>query len=395
VSDSKIYLDHNATSPLLPEVENAMNEVAEQAFANPSSPHWAGRNAKFLLEEARDNLANSLGAKSQEILFTSGGTESNNTVLRQLLMNSGEQHIIASAVEHPSVLETCRILGGQPNIQFTELAVDSSGKVDPEKLREVLRPETSLISVMTANNETGNLQPVEEISKIAQENKIPFHTDLVQAYGKMQLDLSLSGVNFASATAHKLGGPCGIGLLYVKQGTAFESLISGGKQERVRRAGTENVVLAVGFAKAVEWYLANQSSLRDRFSKFRDLILNQINKIKGIFLNTDLGNSMPHTLNFGCNRVSAESLLISLDLDGIAVSTGSACSSGAMEASPVLLAMGLSRAEAKSSLRVSWGWSTTEADIDFFCQRLTFHILRLQEKQIIKKTLNNNFLREQ
>ncbi len=385
MSDSKIYLDHNATSPLLPEVENAMNEVAEQAFANPSSPHWAGRNAKFLLEEARDNLANSLGAKSQEILFTSGGTESNNTVLRQLLMNSGEQHIIASAVEHPSVLETCRILAGQPNIQFTELAVDSSGKVEPEKLREVLRPETSLISVMTANNETGNLQPVEELSKIAQENKIPFHTDLVQAYGKMQLDLSLSGVNFASATAHKLGGPCGIGLLYVKQGTAFESLISGGKQERVRRAGTENVVLAVGFAKAVEWYLENQLSLRDRFSKFRDLILNKIEKTKGIFLNTDLENSMPHTLNFGCHNISGESLLISLDLDGIAVSTGSACSSGAMEASPVLLAMGLSRAEAKSSLRVSWGWSTTEADIDFFCQRLTFHILRLQEKQITEK----------
>jgi len=385
VSDSKIYLDHNATSPLLPEVENVMSEVAQQTFANPSSPHWAGRNARFLLEEARDNLANSLGVKSQEILFTSGGTESNNTVLRQLLMNSAEQHLIVSAVEHPSVLETCRILGGQPNIQFTELAVDSSGKVEPEKLREALRPETSLISVMTANNETGNLQPVEELSKIAQENKIPFHTDLVQAYGKMQLDLSLSGVNFASATAHKLGGPCGIGLLYVKQGTAFESLISGGKQERVRRAGTENVVLAVGFAKAVEWYLANQSSLRDRFSKFRDLILNEINKIKGIFLNTDLGNSMPHTINFGCNKVSAESLLISLDLDGIAVSTGSACSSGAMEASPVLLAMGLSRAEAKSSLRVSWGWSTTEADIDFFCQRLTFHILRLQEKQITEK----------
>ena len=382
MSDSKIYLDHNATSPLLPEVENVMSEVAQQTFANPSSPHWAGRNARFLLEEARDNLANSLGVKSQEILFTSGGTESNNTVLRQLLMNSAEQHLIVSAVEHPSVLETCRILGGQPNIQFTELAVDSSGIVEPGKLREALRPETSLISVMTANNETGNLQPVEELSKIAQENKIPFHTDLVQAYGKMQLDLSLSGVNFASATAHKLGGPCGIGLLYVKQGTAFESLISGGKQERVRRAGTENVVLAVGFAKAVGWYLGNQLSLRDRFSKFRDLILNEINKIKGIFLNTDLGNSMPHTLNFGCKKVSAESLLISLDLDGVAVSTGSACSSGAMEASPVLLAMGLSRAEAKSSLRVSWGWSTTEADIDFFCQRLTFHILRLQEKQI-------------
>jgi cysteine desulfurase len=385
VSNSKIYLDHNATSPLLPEVENVMSEVAQQAFANPSSPHWAGRNAKFLLEEARDSLANSLGVKSQELLFTSGGTESNNTVLRQLLLISGEQHLITSAVEHPSVLETCRILAGQHNIQFTELSVDSSGRVEPEKLREVLRPETSLISIMMANNETGNLQPIDELSKIAQENKIPFHSDLVQALGKMQLDLSSTGVDFASATAHKLGGPCGIGLLYVKQGTAFESLISGGKQERVRRAGTENVILAVGFAKAVEWYLENQLSLRDRFSKFRDLILNKIEKTKGIFLNTEVEKSMPHTLNFGCHNISGESLLISLDLDGIAVSTGSACSSGAMEASPVLLAMGLSRAEAKSSLRVSWGWSTTEADIDFFCQRLTFHIQRLQEKQITEK----------
>ena len=385
MSNSKIYLDHNATSPLLPEVENAMNEVAKQAFANPSSPHWAGRNAKFLLEEARESLANSIGAKSQEIIFTSGGTESNNTVLRQLIMNSGEQNLITSAVEHPSVLETCRILAGQPNIQFTELAVDSSGRVEPENLREVLRPETSLISIMMANNETGNLQPINELTKIAQENKIPFHSDLVQALGKMQLDLSSTGIDCASATAHKLGGPCGIGLLYVKQGTAFESLISGGKQERVRRAGTENVVLAVGFAKAVEWYLENQLSLRDRFSKFRDLILNKIEKTKGIFLNTDLENSIPHTLNFGCHNISGESLLISLDLDGIAVSTGSACSSGAMEASPVLLAMGLSRAEAKSSLRVSWGWSTTKADIDFFCRRLTFHIQRLQEKQITEK----------
>jgi len=380
VPNSKIYLDHNATSPLLPEVKNEMSEVAQQVFANPSSPHWAGRNARALLEESRDSLANSLGANSQEILFTSGGTESNNTVLRQLLFSSGKQHIITTGIEHPSVLETCKILAGQPSINFTELFVDSFGKIEPENLLKVLRPETSLISVMTANNETGNLQPIKELSKIAQEKKIPFHTDLVQAFGKIQLDLSLSGVNYASATAHKLGGPCGIGLLYVKQGSFFQSLISGGKQERLRRAGTENVILAVGFAKAVEWHLANQSSLRDRFKKFRGQILKEIKKIKGIFLNTDLGNSMPHTLNFGCKNVSAESILISLDLDGIAVSTGSACSSGAMEASPVLLSMGLSRAEAKSSLRVSWGWSTTESDINYFCRRLTFHIQRLQRK---------------
>lgn len=379
---SKTYLDHNATSPLLPEAAHVMNEVAQQAFANPSSPHWAGRDARILLEDARENLAHSLGAKPQEIFFTSGGSESNNAVIRQFLMKSGKQHLICSAVEHPSVLETCRILADHPNIRFTELAVDSSGRLDPENLCTSIHSETVLISVITANNETGNLQPIEELTEIAHEYEIPFHTDLVQAFGKIEVDLRKSGVDYATATAHKLGGPRGIGLLYVKQGTPFQSLISGGKQERVRRAGTENVVLAVGFAKAVQWYLENRSKLREQFFLFRKSILREIEKLEGIFINTDLDNSLPHTLNFGCHGISAESLLISLDLDGIGVSTGSACSSGAMEASHVLLAMGLSRADAKSSLRVSWGWSTTATEIDFFCKRLTHHILRLQQKNI-------------
>ncbi len=379
---SKTYLDHNATSPLLPEAAHVMNEVAQQAFANPSSPHWAGRDARILLEDARENLAHSLGAKPQEIFFTSGGSESNNAVIRQFLMKSGKQHLICSAVEHPSVLETCRILADHPNIRFTELAVDSSGRLDPENLCTSIHSETVLISVITANNETGNLQPIEELTEIAHEYEIPFHTDLVQAFGKIEVDLRKSGVDYATATGHKLGGPRGIGLLYVKQGTPFQSLISGGKQERVRRAGTENVVLAVGFAKAVQWYLENQSLLLEKYSQFRKSILRKIENFDGIFLNTNLENSLPHTLNFGCHGISAESLLISLDLDGIAVSTGSACSSGAMEASHVLLAMGLSRADAKSSLRVSWGWSTTATEIDFFCKRLTHHILRLQQKNI-------------
>jgi len=379
---SKTYLDHNATSPLLPEAAHVMNEVAQQAFANPSSPHWAGRDARILLEDARENLAHSLGAKPQEIFFTSGGSESNNAVIRQFLMKSGKQHLICSAVEHPSVLETCRILADHPNIRFTELAVDSSGRLDPENLCTSIHSETVLISVITANNETGNLQPIEELTEIAHEYEIPFHTDLVQAFGKIEVDLRKSGVDYATATGHKLGGPRGIGLLYVKQGTPFQSLISGGKQERVRRAGTENVVLAVGFAKAVQWYLENRSKLREQFFLFRKSILREIEKLEGIFINTDLDNSLPHTLNFGCHGISAESLLISLDLDGIAVSTGSACSSGAMEASHVLLAMGLSRTDAKSSLRVSWGWSTTATEIDFFCKRLTHHILRLQQKNI-------------
>ncbi|MAF55884.1 MAG: aminotransferase V [Deltaproteobacteria bacterium] len=380
MSNSKIYLDHNATSPLLPEVSVAMAEVEHLAFANPSSPHWAGRDARILLEDSREKLAQALGTKPQEIFFTSGGSESNNTVLRQLLMTSGEKHIISSSVEHPSVLETCRILAEQQNIQFTELAVDSSGTLAPDDLSAAIRPQTELISLISANNETGKLQSIEELTKIAQQRQIPFHTDLVQAFGKIECNLSTSGIDYATATAHKLGGPRGIGLLYVREGTPFQSLISGGKQERARRAGTENVTLAVGFAKAVEWYLNNQSKLNEQFFKYRQSVLEEIAKLEKIFINTDLENSLPNTLNFGCHGISAESLLISLDMDGVAVSTGSACSSGAMEASHVLLAMGISRAEAKSTLRVSWGWSTSSEDIDYFCARLTHHILRLQAK---------------
>ncbi|MDP6742982.1 MAG: cysteine desulfurase family protein [SAR324 cluster bacterium] len=386
MSNSKIYLDHNATSPLLPEVSAAMAEVEHLAFANPSSPHWAGRDARILLEGSREKLAQALGTNPQEIFFTSGGSESNNTVLRQLLMTSGEKHIISSSVEHPSVLETCRILAEQQNIQFTELAVDSSGTLAPDDLSAAIRPETELISLISANNETGKLQSIEELTKIAQQQQIPFHTDLVQAFGKIECDLSTSGIDYATATAHKLGGPRGIGLLYVREGTPFESLISGGKQERARRAGTENVTLAVGFTKAVEWYLKNQSKLNEQFFKYRQSVLEEIAKLEKIFINTDLENSLPNTLNFGCHGISAESLLISLDMDGIAVSTGSACSSGAMEASHVLLAMGISRAEAKSSLRISWGWSTSSEDIDYFCARLTHHILRLQAKNKTENT---------
>ena len=379
--DKNIYLDHNATSPLLPEAQSAMSEAAEKSIGNPSSPHWAGREAKILLEEARNSLAKSLGVESREIIFTSGGSESNNAVLRQLSVVPGNHHLITSSIEHPSVLETCRILSEQPNISLTELPVDSSGLVNPETLKNAIISQTSLISLMTANNETGCLQPIEELSQIAREHEIVFHTDMVQASGKIKFDLNKSGIDFASVTSHKIGGPRGIGLIYVRHGNSFKSLLTGGKQERVRRAGTENVTLAVGFAKAFEWYLENQKRLKTQNIHFREKVLDRISQIDGFFQNTNLDNSLHHTLNFGFSGVSAESLLISLDLDGVAVSTGSACSSGAMEESHVLLAMGRSRSDAKSSLRVSWGWSTNTDEIDYFLERLTFHTCRLQQKQ--------------
>ena len=378
--DKNIYLDHNATSPLLPEAHAAMSEAAEKSLGNPSSPHWAGREAKILLEEARDSLARSLGAEPREIIFTSGGSESNNTVLRQVSVASGEKHLITSTIEHPSVLETCRILAKQPNISLTELPVDSSGLLQPESLKENIISQTSLISLMAANNETGCVQPIEELSQIAQEHEISFHSDMVQASGKIKIDLNKSGIDFASVTSHKIGGPRGIGLIYARHGTTFESLVTGGKQERVRRAGTENVTLAVGFAKALEWYLVNQERLQKQNNDFREKVLDKISAIEGFFHNTNMDHSLHHTLNFGFYGISAESLLISLDLDGVAVSTGSACSSGAMEESHVLLAMGRSRSEAKSSLRASWGWSTTADEIDFFVDRLSHHTHRIKQK---------------
>ena len=380
--DNNIYLDHNATSPLLPEAQTAMNNASGRSIGNPSSPHWAGRDAKILLEESRESLAKSLGAEPREIIFTSGGSESNNAVLRQLILASGEQHLITSTIEHPSVLETCRILAKQPNISLTELPVDTSGLINPESLKNEILSQTTLISLMAANNETGCMQPIGELCKIAREHEISFHTDMVQTSGKIKLDLNKSGIDFASVTSHKIGGPRGIGLLYARQGTSFESLVTGGKQERVRRAGTENVTLAVGFAKALEWYLENQERLQKQNTHFREKVLDIISNIDGFFQNTNLDQSLHHTLNFGFSGISAESLLISLDLDGVAVSTGSACSSGAMEESHVLMAMGRSRAEAKSSLRVSWGWSTKEDEIDYFLDKLTHHIHRLRHKQL-------------
>ncbi len=381
MQNSKIYLDHNATSKLLPEVASTMNELSQSSLANPSSPHWAGREARNILEDSRAQLANYLGVKPREIFYTSGGSESNNTVIRQLLLIEGKKHLISSPVEHPSVLETCEILAKQQNIEFTKLNVNSKGEISTEELRKEIRPETFLISVMSANNETGNLHPIEELCKISKEKNILFHTDITQSFCKINFDLGKIGADYATATAHKIGGPCGIGLLYVKDKTPIYSLITGGEQERARRAGTENVILAVGFSKAVEWFFSNQSKLNKNFVEFRKFIFEKISKQDEVFINTNLDNSLPHTLNFGLHGISAESLLISLDMDGIAVSTGSACSSGSLEASPVLLAMGISHSDAKSSLRISCGWSTTKKEIDYFCERLIHHIYRIKKKQ--------------
>ncbi len=381
-TESNVYLDHNATSPLLPVVEKRMNEVFRMRLGNPSSPHWSGREARHLLEDSRGRIAAILGVKTGELVFTSGGSEGNNTVLRQLLLIPGPKHLVTTAVEHPSVLVTSRILSQSPGLKVTILPVDSSGRVQPETLKQAMRPETILVSVMSANNETGVLQPLQELLEICNLHGVPLHADCVQSAGKQDLRLDDSGLAYATISAHKMGGPKGVGALYVREGVAFQPLISGGSQERTRRAGTESVAQACALAGAMEWYEGNRQVLNARFADFRSMVLNDLAGIEGMFINTPLDESLPHTLNLGFKGLSAESLLISLDLDGVAVSTGSACSSGAMEASHVLQAMGISHDDAKASLRVSMGWDTSLEGIKFFTARLVHHVQRIRNKPV-------------
>lgn len=365
----------------MPEVAQAINEAEKIGFGNSSSPHWAGRAARSLLEQSREQLALQLGVEAKKLFFTSGGTESNNSLLHQLSSQKGKKHILISSLEHPSIRETCNILAQQDDFEFSEIPANSLGQSIAPAIETLLRPESKLISIMTANNETGTIQNIADFANIASENGILFHTDASQALGKITINWNSEKIDYGTATAHKLGGPKGIGLLYIRNENHFQPLLTGGKQERVRRAGTESVALAVGFAKAIEILAIQEKERIAGYKKIQEQIINELKKIEVSFLNTDLENCLPNTLNIGFTGISAESLLISLDLDGIAVSTGSACSSGALEASHVLLAMGLSREEAKSSLRISWGWSTTPQDIDIFLKQLSLHISRIKNKK--------------
>ena len=378
------YFDYNATAVPLPALSEKIAKATSAAFGNPSSPHKWGRDAKDLLESSRLKLAQLLKVAPQELTFTSGGSESNNTVLRQFLFHNTPRHLIVSQIEHPSILETCRILEKQPHLSITKLPVDGTGRVIPESLEVAIRPETALISIMAANNETGVIQPIETLAGIAQAHGVPFHVDSVQSVGKFPVAWKEWGVQYASANAHKFGGPHGVGLLYVEQGVPYTELISGGKQERVRRAGTENAALAFGFAEALQWALEHQESIAQRLSGFKAQIIEALEPRATFFLNGLPSNCLPNTLNVGWTGLSAESLLISLDLEGIAVSTGSACSSGALEASPVLLAMGLNPSQARSCLRLSMGWDTRQEEVDYLIERLLFHIQRLYEKKRCK-----------
>jgi cysteine desulfurase len=365
----RIYLDHSATTPVASEVLEAMLQFFGEKFGNASSLHSFGLEAKEALEESRALVANLLGAQPEEIVFTSGGTESDNLALKGIANRSREKglgnHIITTSIEHPAILETCRKLEGQ-GFSVTYLPVTTDGLVDPATLESAIRKETILISVMHANNEIGTIQPLREIGKIARENDVYFHTDAVQTAGKIPIDVNEMGLDLLSISAHKLYGPKGVGALFVRMGTRMESIVQGGGHEHNLRSGTENIAGIVGLARAAELAKQEMAAEAKRLTGLRDKLAGQVlDSVKEVWINGSMTKRLPGNLNFGFRYVEGESLLLFLDSLGIAVSTGSACSSHKLEPSHVLMALGLKPEECHGSLRITMGRSNTEEDVDY------------------------------
>src|SRR5580704_7671322 len=343
----RVYLDNNATTPLLPEVFEAMRPYFFEKFGNASSIHQQGQQARGAVERSREQVAELLNCRPAEIVFTSGGTEGDNLALLGM-MKPGD-HIITSAIEHHAVLNACKRLE-EMGCTVTYLPVDGRALVDPDDVRRALRPETRLISIILANNETGVLQPVSEIGKIAAEADVYFHTDAVQAAGKIPINVDEIGCDLLTISGHKFHAPQGVGALYVHKGTKLEPMLYGGSHERSRRAGTENVPGIVGLGKAAELAIAGFERGDDtKMAAARDRIERDLLEIDATGLNGEGAPRVPNTTNIYFDGIEGESLVIALDLKGLAVSTGAACSSGAIEPSHVLIAMGLSRDQAKAS----------------------------------------------
>ena len=362
----KIYLDHNATTPIAPEVLERVTSVLKNQVGNPSSLHSEGRSARVLLDEAREQVASLIGASPSEIIFTSGGTEANNLALLGVALGLGKigDHIVTSQVEHPSILNPCLQLE-RLGFEVDRVTVNSLGCID--SFEGYLTESTILISMQHANSETGVLQDIERVGEIAREKKILFHTDAVQSVGKIPLRVHELPVDMLSISAHKLNGPKGVGALYLRNGTPdLFSLVCGGRQEKKRRGGTENVAGIVGFGKACELAQNRLSSQKiSALSSLRDHFLSLVSdRISGVEVFGDLENTLPNTLNLGFEGVEGDTLLIALDMAGLAVSTGSACSSGAGLPSPVLTAMGIPTNKINSSIRFSLGFSTTMREIE-------------------------------
>ena len=381
----KVYLDNSATTAMAPEVIDAMLPYFSEEMGNAQSVHSFGQRAKSAIEKARRLVAALINASPTEIVFVSGGTEADNLAIRGIAdahRNRGH-HIITTRIEHPAVLRTCEALEAN-GFRVTYLPVSHNGLLDLDGLRRAITAETILVSVMLANNETGTIQPVEEIARVVSEARasgfahLNLHTDAVQAVAKTPIDVKSLGVDLLSLSAHKFHGPKGIGALYVRKGTRIAKLFHGGHHERDRRAGTENVPAIVGFGRAAEMARAELDARMIRMRELRDYLERQVNSlVSNVAVNGDQDRRVPNISNMSFSGVDGESLLIALDLKGIAVSTGSACASGSLEPSHVLQAMGLSREEVRGSLRFSLSAYTTREEIDYVVSNLVETVTRL------------------
>ena len=361
----KVYLDHNATTPLDPRVFEAMKPYFTDVYGNPSSPHHYGRLAKQALEESRAVVAEAIGAKPEEIIFTSGGTESDNLALRGIAYHKGKGHIITTSVEHHAVLKTCKDLEND-GFSITYLPVDSQGRVAPDEVKKSIRKDTILISIMYANNETGVIEPVAEIGRIAREWGIQFHSDAVQAMGKIEVNVKKLGVSLLSLSSHKIYGPKGIGALFVKDGVQLSPLTTGGSHEQGMRAGTENIPAIVGFAQALKIAAEEMATYHTKVLYLRDKLESALlENFSQVTIHSSKAERLPHTSCIGFASVEAESILLHLDLKGIAASSGSACTTGEPEPSHVLLAMGVPTELAQGAIRISLGKENTGDEIDY------------------------------
>jgi len=363
----RIYFDYNATTPLVASVADAMAEAAREIYGNASSVHHFGQQAKAAIDTARSSVSSLLGADPSEVVFTSGGTESDNFAIRgaaEAMEPAKRRHLVAGAIEHEAVLNTLKALARR-GWTTTLVPVDQSGIVSPERLREVITRETAIVSVMHANNEIGTIQPIAELAAIAHEHGALMHTDAVQSVGKIAVDVRALGVDLLSLSAHKFNGPKGVGALWIRRGTRLQTMQTGGKHERGRRAGTENVPAIVGMGVAARLAADKRSPEAVRVGALRDrLEAGILRGVSGTAVNGERTARVPNTTNISFDRVEAESLLIALDLEGVAVSTGSACSSGTLEPSHVLKAMGFPPHRTQNSLRFSLGVFSTEEEVD-------------------------------
>lgn len=375
-----IYMDNAATTPIKREVLEAMMPYFTDKYGNPSSIYSIGGQSRNAIERAREKVSKVFNAKPQEIFFTSCGSESDNWAIKGIAYANRKRgnHIITSKIEHHAVLHTCQYLEKQ-GFRVTYLDVDEYGFINLDQLKESIRDDTILISIMFANNEIGTIQPIAEIGKIAKEKGIYFHTDAVQAIGNVKIDVNELNIDLLSLSAHKFYGPKGIGALYIRQGVKIDPLISGGAQERNRRAGTENVPYIVGLGKAIELACENIDEHNEKLTKLRKRLIKGIfDNIDYVRLNGDEEKRLPGNANFCFRFIEGESILLSLDMEGIAGSSGSACTSGSLDPSHVLLAIGLPHEIAHGSLRLTLGDFNTEEDVDYVIEKLTEIVARLR-----------------